>query len=92
MKLPAAPVGSVWGGTSGPSASMKDGRLTYTTIRKLNTFMAKITENKANFFRSWYNKRMDEARFLRAYFYSELFVKLGGLVIRYRTAGQEFND
>ncbi len=72
--------GSVWGGTTGPSAN-RGWSTTYTTIRRLNTFMAKITENKANFTEAWYDKRMDEARFLRAYFYSELFMKVGGMVI-----------
>ena len=43
--------------------------------------MAKITENKAKYSETWYNKRMDEARFLRAYDYSEIFVRLGGMVI-----------
>ena len=72
--------GSVWFGTSGPSAYV-GWQTIYSAIRKINTFMAKITENKAKFSDAWYNKRMDEARFLRAYDYSELFVKLGGMVI-----------
>jgi hypothetical protein len=70
--------GSVWGGTTGP-ASYVGWSTVYTTVRRLNTFMAKITENQANFSTTWYKKRMDEARFLRAYFYSEIFMKLGGL-------------
>ncbi|OFY65063.1 MAG: glycan metabolism protein RagB [Bacteroidetes bacterium RBG_13_42_15] len=76
--------GSVWFGTTGPSANV-GWQTIYTTVRRLNTFMAKITENKANYvnvaYPDWYNKRMDEARFLRAYFYSEIFMKLGGLVL-----------
>ncbi len=48
--------------------------------KKVNNLYRKITENKANNTEDWYNKRMDEARFLRAYFYSEQFVKLGGLL------------
>jgi hypothetical protein len=72
--------GAVWGGTTGPSANRGWSQL-YTNVRRLNTFMAKITENKANYSEKWYNVRMDEARFLRAYFYSEMFMKLGGLVI-----------
>ncbi len=72
--------GSVWFGTTGPSAYV-GWEPTYTKVRRLNTFMAKITENREAFSDSWYNKRMDEARFLRAYFYSEIFVKLGGLVV-----------
>src|SRR5512139_3284563 len=57
--------GSVWGGTTGPSANVGWNTI-YTTVRRLNTFIAKITENKANFSDTWFNKRMDEARFLRA--------------------------
>ncbi len=72
--------GSVWGGTTGPSANVGWSTI-YTTVRRLNTFMAKITENKAKYTDAWYNKRMDEARFLRAYFYSEIFMKVGGLAL-----------
>jgi len=72
--------GSVWFGTTGPS-SYVGWQTIYTTVRRLNTFMAKITENKENFSTDWYNKRIDEARFLRAYFYSEIFMKLGGLAL-----------
>jgi hypothetical protein len=72
--------GSVWFGTTGPSSYVGWSTI-YTTVRRINTFIAKITENKANYSDEWYNKRMDEARFLRAYFYSEIFMKLGGLVI-----------
>ncbi len=71
---------SVWFGTNGPG-QYEGWNAYYTKIRKLNTFIAKITENKANFSEEWYNKRMDEARFLRSYFYSEGFQELGGMVI-----------
>jgi len=72
--------GSVWFGTTGPSSYVGWNTI-YTTVRRINTFIAKITENKDNYSDTWYNKRMDEARFLRAYFLSEIFMKLGGLVI-----------
>ncbi len=72
--------GQVWGGTCGPAGNVGWSTL-YQTVRRLNTFMAKITENKAKYSDTWYNKRMDEARFLRAYFYSEFFPRIGGLVI-----------
>lgn len=72
--------GSVWFGTTGP-AQYEGWSTLYTKVRRLNTFIQKITENKENFSEAWYNKRMDEAKFLRAYFYSEQFVLLGGLVI-----------
>jgi hypothetical protein len=71
---------SVWGSSSGP-ANCANWPETYPKIMKINTFIAKITENKANFSDAWYNKRMDEARFLRAYFYSELFMRVGGLAL-----------
>ncbi|RPD49043.1 RagB/SusD family nutrient uptake outer membrane protein [Paracnuella aquatica] len=51
----------------------------YTAIRKVNTFMKQITTNKANYSEAWYNKRMDEARFLRAFHYSLLFQYWGGV-------------
>ena len=72
--------GSVWGGRTGPAQNEGWSTL-YTKVRRLNTFIQKIEENKDNFTAAWYNKRMDEAKFLRAYFYSEQFVLLGGLVI-----------
>jgi hypothetical protein len=80
VKASGGASGSVWGGTTGPSANT-GWKPTYTSVRRLNTFMEKITENKSKYTDSWYNKRMDEARFLRAYFYSEIFVRLGGLVL-----------
>ena len=54
---------------------------TYTTIRKINTFIQKVNLNSANFSPEWVAKRTDEAKFLRAYFYSELFMRIGGLAI-----------
>jgi len=54
---------------------------TYTYVRRINTFIQKVKENSSNFSEEWMAKRLDEARFLRAYFYSELFVRTGGLVI-----------
>ncbi len=49
----------------------------YTSIRKVNTFIQKITENKDNYSQDWYNKRLDEARFHRAFHYSILFLNWG---------------
>jgi hypothetical protein len=53
----------------------------YTSIRKVNTFIQKITENKDNYSQDWYNKRLDEARFHRAFHYSILFLNWGGVPI-----------
>ncbi|MEO9003928.1 MAG: RagB/SusD family nutrient uptake outer membrane protein [Ginsengibacter sp.] len=71
---------TAWGGQSGLSydASWPG---TYVKIRKLNTFIQKVNENASNFSEEYRAKRIDEARFLRAYFYSELFVRVGGMAI-----------
>ncbi|MBF9251784.1 RagB/SusD family nutrient uptake outer membrane protein [Pontibacter sp. 172403-2] len=71
---------TVWGGITGP-ADLTNWPTTYTNIRKCNTFIQKVNENAANFSPEWMKKRLDEARFLRAYFYSELWMHLGGLPI-----------
>jgi len=72
--------GSVWFGTTGP-AQYEGWSTLYVKVRKLNKFIQEITDNRANYSGEWYNKRLDEARFLRAYFYSEQFVLLGGLSV-----------
>src|SRR5690606_2735291 len=71
---------TAWRGEAGPKydANWKD---TYSKVRKLNTFINKLNENSENFSKEFLNKRIDEARFLRAYFYSELFMRVGGLVL-----------
>jgi hypothetical protein len=55
---------------------------TYGKIRRCNLFLQKIDQYKANFSAAWIAKRTDEVKFLRAYFYSELWMHLGGLVIQ----------
>jgi starch-binding outer membrane protein, SusD/RagB family len=54
---------------------------TYSKIRKLNTFIEKVTQKSSNFSPEYVAKRIDEAKFLRAYFYSELFCRVGGLCL-----------
>lgn len=71
---------TVWGGATGP-AVMTNWDSTFTFIRRTNTFIHKVQENQENFSEGWMNRRIDEARFLRAYFYSEYFTKIGGLPI-----------
>ena len=71
---------NVWGGTYGPTDGYTWEEF-YEKIRKCNTFIQKITENKTNFSDDYFNKRIDEARFLRAYFYSEFFMRVGGVPI-----------
>jgi hypothetical protein len=71
-----------FGNASGPAdISRYNWGDAYYTIRKCNVFIQQISAYKANFSASWYNKRIDEARFLRAFYYSLLFQHLGGLPI-----------
>jgi starch-binding outer membrane protein, SusD/RagB family len=51
----------------------------YTSIRKCNTFIQQITAHKSNYSEAWFNKRIDEARFNRAFHYSILFLHWGGV-------------
>lgn len=51
----------------------------FNAIRRCNTFIQKINENKSNFSATWFNKRLDEARYHRAVHYSNLFLIMGGL-------------
>ncbi len=53
----------------------------YTSIRKCNTFIQQVNAHKANYSSAWYNKRIDEARFHRAFHYSILFLNWGGVPI-----------
>jgi len=70
----------VWGGTSGPT-DFANWPSTYSKVRKCNLFIQKVKENAANFSETYIKNRIDEARFLRAYFYSELWLHVGGLPI-----------
>lgn len=70
----------VWGGTSGPT-DFANWPSIYTKVRKCNTFIQKVQENAANFSDTYVKERIDEARFLRAWFYSQLFMHVGGLPI-----------
>jgi len=51
----------------------------FNAIRRCNLFIQKINQNKANYSAAWFNKRLDEARFHRAFHYSNLFLLMGGL-------------
>jgi hypothetical protein len=53
----------------------------YTKVRRCNLFLQKIAQYKSNFSAAWMAKRTDEVRFLRAFFYSQLFQHVGGLVL-----------
>ena len=77
---PSASGFEVWGGTSGPT-DFANWTSTYNKVRKCNLFIQKVNENSTNFSETYIQKRIDEARFLRAYFYSELWLHVGGLPI-----------
>ncbi len=54
---------------------------TYSQIRACNTFITNVQIFSSNYSEEYTAKRIDEARFLRAYYYSELFMRIGGLCI-----------
>ncbi|NVM67294.1 hypothetical protein FHW88_005615 [Mucilaginibacter sp. SG538B] len=76
---------SVEGGTpmenDGDAASYTDWGAVYARIRKCNTFIQQVNAHSANYSDTYKRKRLDEARFLRAFFYSYLWMHVGGLVI-----------
>jgi len=73
------PMGDGQGGSSG---SYADWSRTFTRIRRCNTFIQKVTENKGGVFSAGYAaKRIDEVKFLRAYWYAMLWQHVGGLPI-----------
>lgn len=53
----------------------------YQFIRKCNLFIQQVTEKSANFPDAWRTQRLAEARFLRAFFYHELWMAYGGVPI-----------
>jgi len=72
----------VWGTTVGPADLNKlNWADSYKTIRKCNTFIEEIQAHKTNFSEGWYNKRMDEVRFLRAFYYTGLWMHIGGVPV-----------
>lgn len=79
-QVPGSSNGSPWGGTHGPTHGYTWESF-FVKVRKCNTALQKLEENKENFSTEFLNKRVDEVRFLRAYFYSEYFMHVGGLPI-----------
>ncbi|QXV64263.1 RagB/SusD family nutrient uptake outer membrane protein [Mucilaginibacter sp. 21P] len=65
---------------TGPGG-MWDWKGTYTKIRKCNVFLKEAATNKANYSDTWYQQRVAEVTYLRAYFYSLLFTSYGGVPI-----------
>jgi hypothetical protein len=53
----------------------------YVKIRACNLFLQKIKQYAANLNPSYIAQRTDEVRFLRAFFYSQLWQHIGGVVI-----------
>ncbi len=79
-QAPAESNDSPWGGTYGPTNAYTWESF-FVKIRKCNTGIQKLEENRDNFPEEYTNARIDELRFLRAYFYSEFFMQVGGLPI-----------
>lgn len=71
---------TIWGGITGTGDLINWGT-TYTNIRKCNTFLENVRKNSNNFSTDWVNQRIDEVRFLRAFFYSYLWRLVGGVPI-----------
>lgn len=79
-QVPGSSTDNAWFGSQGPTNGYSWEKF-FSKIRKCNTGLLKLDENKDNFSEDFYNKRYDEIRFLRAYFYSEYFMHVGGLPI-----------
>ena len=79
-QAPGSSNDSPWGGTYGPTNGYTWEKF-FEKVRKSNTGLKELEANKENFTPEYYNQRIDELRFLRAYFYSEFFMHIGGLPI-----------
>ncbi|MEX8547868.1 MAG: RagB/SusD family nutrient uptake outer membrane protein [Mucilaginibacter sp.] len=64
--------------TGGPSG-IYDWGTNYTSIRACNSFLTDAAANKNTYSATWYAQRVAEVRFLRAFYYSQLFVAYGGV-------------
>jgi hypothetical protein len=53
----------------------------YQRIRKCNEFLQEVETYKANYSEEWLSKRIDEVRFLRAFFYAGLWQHIGGVIL-----------
>ncbi len=65
----------------GDAADYEDWGATYTKIRKANTFIQQVNAHPGTLSVGYRNKRIDEARYLRAFFYAYLWMHVGGLPI-----------
>ena len=69
-----------WFGTHGPTHGFTWDSF-FKILRMVNNALEKLDSNVENYSEEFLNKRTDEIRFLRAYFYSEFFMHVGGLPI-----------
>lgn len=53
----------------------------YERVRKCNEFLEQVEAHKENFSAEWLNKRKDEVRYLRAFFYAGLWQHVGGVIL-----------
>jgi len=76
---------SVNGGTpldnDGGAMGYTDWSAVYTNIRKCNTFIQEANAHPATLSAAYRQKRIDEVRYLRAFFYAGLWMHVGGLPI-----------
>jgi hypothetical protein len=88
---PAATNYALFGGAAVGAATITRFNWTaaFNAIRRANTFIQKINQNKSNFSTAWFNKRLDEARFHRAVHYSNMFLLIGGLPLIYEPQTRE---
>ncbi len=73
--------GNIFDGRAVGPGAIIEWKNTYTRIRKCNTFISEVKKNSKNFTSDWMHKRIDEARFLRAFWYSRLWQAIGGIPI-----------
>jgi hypothetical protein len=75
----------VEGGTpqenDGAASSYEEWGAVYTSIRRCNTFIQQANLHTNNLSQAYRNKRIDEVRFLRAFYYTYLWMHVGGLPI-----------
>lgn len=65
----------------GGASSYTDWGAVYTKIRKCNTFIQEANAHPNTLSQYYRNRRIDEVRFLRAFYYAYLWMHVGGLPI-----------
>ncbi|MEO7766034.1 MAG: RagB/SusD family nutrient uptake outer membrane protein [Ferruginibacter sp.] len=64
--------------TGGPVGEFDWGNR-FSAIRKCNVFLKEAAANTSNYDTAWYRQRVAEVKFLRAFFYMNLFKNYGGV-------------